>query len=332
MAKQKRVEPVGTAKPAKQLADQAAALVEYAAQALVAAEQLRIKTKVVDHFPLDENERTTAAKLRAIAPKIGTKLKKTNATFTIAEVASMVMSVAESFLDAQPRLQFEMLGIVKKLMDCLHANIVVPNTALLAEEKKPKATGTVFQFKITLLGIKPAIWRRIQVKNCSLDCLHEYIQTSMGWSNSHLHRFEVGKKRYADPMLMEEDMREYGFKDSTTTMLSDIVPKKRKRLRFLYEYDFGDCWGHEVVFEGCPKAEAGAKYPICLEGERACPPEDCGGWPGYANLLEALSNKKHEEHESMMEWVGGWFDSEEFDSSLATKAMKKGLPDWKSMR
>lgn len=244
----------------------------------------------------------------------------------------MVMYIAEAFLDAQPRQQLEMLEIVKKLMECLYANIIEPNTALLAEEKKPKATGTVYQFKIALLGIKPAIWRRIQVKNCSLDCLHEYIQTSMGWTNSHLHRFEIGKKRYADPMLMEEDMKEFGYKNSTSTMLSDIVPKNRKRMRFLYEYDFGDCWGHEVVFEGCPKTEAGGKFPVCLEGERACPPEDCGGWPGYANLLEALGNKKHEEHESMMEWVGGWFDPEKFDPSLATKAMKKGLPDWRSMR
>lgn len=317
---------------AKQLADQAAALAEYAAQTLVAAKLLRIKTKVVDEFPLDELERATAADLESVSPKLRKKLAKTGAAFTIAEVAGLVMSFAESFLDAQLRHQVEMLRIVKKLMDCLHANIVVPNLLTEAKAKKPKATGTVFQFKITLLGVKPAIWRRIQVTDCTLDKLHEYIHTSMGWTNSHLHRFEIGKKRYADPMLMEEDMEEFGYKDSTTTMLSDIVPKNRRRMRFLYEYDFGDCWGHEVVFEGCPKAEVGGKFPVCLEGERACPPEDCGGWPGYANLLEALGDKKHAEHESMMEWIGGWFDPEEFDPSLATKAMEKGLPDWKSQR
>lgn len=317
---------------AKQLANQAAALAEYAAQALATAELLRVKTKSVGDFPLDGHERATAADLESVSPRLRKKLAKIGAAFTIAEVAGLVMSFAESFLDAPPRQQVEMLRIVKKLMDCLHANIVVPNLLTEAKAKKPKATGTVFQFKITLLGVRPAIWRRIQVADCTLDKLHENIQTSMGWTNSHLHRFEIGKKRYADPMLMEEDMREFGYKDSTSTMLSDVVPRSGKRLRFLYEYDFGDSWAHEVVFEGCPQAQAGMKLPVCLEGERACPPEDCGGWPGYASLLEALGDKNHKEYESMMEWVGGWFDPEEFDPSLATRAMKKGLPDWRSMR
>jgi hypothetical protein len=317
---------------AKQLTDQAIALADYAAQALVSAELLRVKTKAVEDFPLDEQERATAAELESVTPKLRRKLAKAGAAFTVAEVASLVMSFAESFLDAQPRQQVEMLRIVKKLTDCLHANIVVPNSLTEARTKKPRSTETVFQFKITLLGVRPVIWRRIQVTDCTLDRLHEYVQTAMGWTNSHLHRFEIGKKRYADPMLMDEDMREFGYRDSTRTMMSDVLPKSGKRLRFLYEYDFGDSWAHEVVFEGCPKAGAGMKFPVCLEGERACPPEDCGGWPGYTDLLAALGDKQHPEHESMMEWVGGRFDPEAFDSSAATRAMKKGLPDWRNMR
>lgn len=200
-----------------------------------------------------------------------------------------------------------------------------------AKSKKPTPRNMVFQFKITLLGVKPLIWRRIQIKGCTLDKLHEHIQTSMGWTNSHLHHFRIGEQLYGDPMLMEENMDEMDYRDSTTTMLRDIVPKAGKRIRFRYEYDFGDSWEHEVLFEGCPKAEAGRQYPLCLEGERACPPEDCGGVGGYADFLEAIGNKKHEQHEQMMEWVGGWFDPEEFDPATATKAMKKGLPDWRRM-
>jgi len=195
--------------------------------------------------------------------------------------------------------------------------------------RKPKATGTVYQFKITLKGVKTPIWRRIQVTDCTLDKLHEHIQTSMGWTNSHLHRFRIGDKQYGDPMLMEEDMEEYGYIDSTTTMLSEIVPKGGKRLRIEYEYDFGDGWQHEVLFEGCPPVDPKAKYPLCLEGARACPPEDCGGVRGYDDFLKAIRDKHHEEHEEMLEWEGGWFDPEEFDPVTATKSMKKGLPDWR---
>jgi len=170
--------------------------------------------------------------------------------------------------------------------------------------KKPKPADTVYQFKITLLGVKPPIWRRIQVTDCSLDNLHEHIQTSMGWTNSHLHHFKIGNELYGDPMLMEETMEEMEYKDSTTTKLSDILPQE-KPFRLVYEYDFGDSWEHEVLFEECPKPEPDRQYPLCLEGERTCPPEDCGGVWGYAGLLEAIGNKKHKKQEEMLEWFGG---------------------------
>jgi hypothetical protein len=237
----------------------------------------------------------------------------------------MVMAMAESFLDAEPKQQAALLLTSKKLMDCLQENIIMPKA------KKAKPTDTVHQFKITLLESNPPIWRRIQVKDCTLDKLHEHIQTVMGWTNSHLHHFKVGEQLYGDPMLMEENMEEMDYQDSTSTKISDILPKTGKRFRFVYEYDFGDSWEHEVVFEGCPKAEAGRQYPICLEGERACPPEDVGGVGGYADFLEAIRDKTHEERAAMFEWVSGWFDPEEFDPVTATKSMKKGLPNWRRM-
>ena len=96
----------------------------------------------------------------------------------------------------------------------------------------------------------------------------------------------------------------------------------------MYQYDFGDDWEHEVVFEGCLKAEKGQRYPICMEGKRNCPPEDVGGVWGYAEFLEALADPNHERHEDLVEW-GGDFDHEEFDVEMTTKAMRRGLPDWR---
>ncbi len=197
---------------------------------------------------------------------------------------------------------------------------------------KPKPKDVVYQFKITLLRTQPPIWRRIQVRECSLDKLHEHIQTAMGWTNSHLHHFKFGKQLYGDPMLWTETFVEFGYRDSTTTMLADVMPKTNRRLPFIYEYDMGDCWEHGVEFEGRVAVEAGRKYPMCVEGERACPPEDVGGVWGYADFLAAIGDKKHERHRELLEWIGGRFDPEEFDPNAATKFMTRGLPDWRSMR
>ena len=193
------------------------------------------------------------------------------------------------------------------------------------------ASERLYQFKITLKEIRPSIWRRIQVKDCTLDKLHEHIQTAMGWTNSHLHQFKIGGVLYGDPELLCE-----GFEDgpevvnSLETKISDIVPQDGKRFKFEYEYDFGDGWEHEILFERCLRAEKRVRYPLCVEGERACPPEDVGGSGGYAEFLAALADPKHEEHESYLEW-GGPFDPEKFDAQAATKRMRRGLPNWREM-
>jgi hypothetical protein len=201
-----------------------------------------------------------------------------------------------------------------------------------ASAKLPKRADTVYQLKIILLDTRPPIWRRIQIEDCTLDKLHEHIQTAMGWTNSHLHHFRIGEQLYGDPLLMQENFEDMGYEDSTATLLSDILPKGGKRFRFRYEYDFGDSWDHEVLFEKCVEAERGQRYPLCVEGERACPPEDVGGVWGYADFVEAVQNPDHEQHEEMLEWVGGSFDPEAFDPAEATRRMKKGLPDWRRMR
>jgi hypothetical protein len=192
------------------------------------------------------------------------------------------------------------------------------------------AAERLYQFKITLLGCRPPIWRRIQVKNCTLDKLHEHIQTSMGWTNSHLHQFEIKGERYGDPELLECGEPDYDYTDSTVTTISEIVPKDGKRFQFTYEYDFGDGWQHEAIFEGCLRAEKGGRYPVCVEGERACPPEDVGGAWGYSEFLKAIDAPDHEEHARFLEWAGP-FDPEEFSAEKATKVMRRGLPDWRSV-
>jgi hypothetical protein len=202
----------------------------------------------------------------------------------------------------------------------------------MAKKMKKRTTSDssvpVFQIKITLQDIEPLIWRRVQVKDCTLDNLHEYIQTAMGWTNSHLHHFEIDGQLYGDPLLVEENFDEMNYEDSTTTKLSDILPESGKRFRFRYEYDFGDSWEHEIIVEGRLPAEKAIRYPLCLEGERACPPEDVGGSYGYQEYLEALADPEHERHEELMEWSGP-FDPDKFDVTAATKRMRKGLRDWR---
>jgi hypothetical protein len=187
----------------------------------------------------------------------------------------------------------------------------------------------IYQFKITLKDIQPPIWRRIQIRDCTLDRLHEHIQLAFGWWNYHLHQFEIEGQRFGDPYLLDDGFEDFECEDSTVTKIGNIVPGDGKRFRFEYEYDFGDGWKHEILFEGCLRAERGERYPVCLEGERACPPEDVGGPWGYAEYLESMADPDHERHDEFMRWRGP-FDPEEFDAEKTTKKMRRGLPKWRA--
>jgi hypothetical protein len=121
------------------------------------------------------------------------------------------------------------------------------------------------------------------------------------------------------------------YEDSTGTKLSDILPTSGKPFRFGYEYDFGDSWRHEVVFEGCLRAEPGGPLPLCVQGERACPPEGVGGPRGYAEFVAALADPGHGRHREFRDWLGRSFDPDTFDAVTATRRMRRGLLDWRRM-
>ena len=211
-------------------------------------------------------------------------------------------------------------GRVVKFFEEEHAEVfglAAPKT----HKRRPAKTDLLFQFKITLLDIKAAIWRRIQVPDCTLVDLHEYIQAAFGWENYHLHQFEIDGVRYSQPAPDGDDFN-MDFEDETDILLSKLLPKSSQKAHWIYEYDFGDGWRHEVLFDGYPPNDSKAKCPLCLEGERACPPEDCGGPWGYGDYLTAIADPQHEEHEEMLEWRGP-FDPEAFDANLATKEMRK---------
>ena len=189
----------------------------------------------------------------------------------------------------------------------------------------------IYQFKMTLKDIKPPIWRRIQVRDCTLDKLHERIQTAMGWTNSHLHHFQINGSLYGDPWLLDENFAEMNYKNSREATVGKILPRSGERFSFEYEYDFGDSWWHEVLFEGCLRVEPRQRYPLCVEGERACPPEDVGGTSGYEEFLHVLTDPSDDQHEQFVTWIGGSFDPDDFDSEKATKRMRRGLPDWRKL-
>lgn len=170
----------------------------------------------------------------------------------------------------------------------------------------------IYQLKITLLNIEPAIWRRFQIReNVTLCGLHDYIQGVMlGWADYHLHEFEIDKERYGIPDSEYNDIPEMRLKNESRYKLCQLAKPGDS---FLYRYDFGDSWEHEIVVEKQLPPDPDVKYPVCLEGQRCCPPEDVGGMWGYEEFLEAIADPKHEEHKSYLEWIGGSFDPEAFD-------------------
>lgn len=179
----------------------------------------------------------------------------------------------------------------------------------------------IYQIKVTLRHSKPPIWRRIQVPgDINLAKLHRILQVVMGWEDYHLHQFIVGGTYFGQP---HPDYEDFGLemRDEKRVKLQQIVPGEK--LKFVYEYDFGDNWQHDLRVEKVLPPEPGVRYPRCLKGKRACPPEDVGGVWGYDSFLEAIQDPDHPEHDIMLEWIGGEFDPEVFDLDEINAALRR---------
>jgi hypothetical protein len=241
--------------------------------------------------------------------------------FSLAELAEIKKQAVNAYRETDSGTRRNSLRLIR---DAAHNAI-----ERYELDKAIAATSVIYRFKVVLMESHPPIWRQIEVPECTLDDLHEHIQTAMGWTNSHLHQFIVDDECYGDPELLDDGFYEAEIVDSTDTSLSTLFGKARRGTRFRYQYDFGDGWEHDVTFEGRFATEPGVKYPRCVDGERACPPEDVGGVWGYADFLEAISHPKHESHEDMLEWIGDGFDPNKFSPAVATRAMRRGVPNWR---
>jgi len=190
----------------------------------------------------------------------------------------------------------------------------------------------LYLLKISLLDIKPEIWRRFVVPgSITLDRLHDVIQIIMGWQDYHLHIFTIGKKRYTENPEFKDDGAHDGM-----FRLVDLI--KQKGRTFGYLYDFGDCWEHEITIEDSRYFNPDLQAPIqCFKGAKACPPEDVGGVPGYFEFLGILKNPSHEEHEhykawyASFPWYDGVFDSNAFDVNKVNLELLKYLR-WSRIR
>ncbi len=176
----------------------------------------------------------------------------------------------------------------------------------------------VAQLKVTLMDTDPPVWRRLLVPAAiRLDRLDRVIQAAMGWTNSHLHMFIHSTGHYGTP---DPDLPLHDERKATLRDLAGQVGDA-----FGYEYDLGDSWEHEVLLEKLVPAEPSGRYPACLDGARACPPEDCGGTSGYEQLIDTLADPNHPDHHDLLQWLGiekgADFDPARFDPADANRRL-----------
>jgi hypothetical protein len=186
---------------------------------------------------------------------------------------------------------------------------------------------TVLQFRISLDGTDPEIWRTFLVDDSiTLHKLHEIIQVVMGWENAHLYSFTINKSTYEPPNPDgEDDFSIFGFGtppvNSKKTRLSELNLRSRKK--FMYTYDFGDNWDHTLLVEKVINDEKKLKTPVCLDGKRNCPPEDCGSVFGYGNIIDALKKKKKSKDDlRLLEWLGDDYDPDSFNVEIVNSLLQ----------
>jgi hypothetical protein len=193
--------------------------------------------------------------------------------------------------------------------------------------KQPNAV----QIHVALNEIEPPIWRRLVVPlDTTLAQLHYILQGAMGWTDSHLHEFEIGGLRYGDSDLINREISDDSQQafDAGPVRLRDFDFDHDEKLSFIYTYDFGDSWRHTVTLEKLLALMPTPKTATCIEGARCCPPEDVGGAHGYLEFLRVLLNPEPDEIEEQCDlkrWSGGKFDPERFNVVKTNKAVRGAL-------
>jgi hypothetical protein len=189
--------------------------------------------------------------------------------------------------------------------------------AVVVLRERESMSRQIYQLRIALAEVVPQVWRRVLVPGgYTLDRLHRVIQYAMGWLDLHLHSFEVGGDQYGEP----DPVGELVLRDELDARLDAVAGKGDV---FHYTYDFGDWWEHEVTVEDVFGAEPDERYPVCVDGARACPPEDVGGGYGYRELLAALGDPDHPEHGNVRAWLGRDLDPAAFDPARATTLLRR---------
>jgi hypothetical protein len=177
--------------------------------------------------------------------------------------------------------------------------------------KKIATPQEIYQLKVTLLGTRPPIWRRLLVPaDSTLEDLHHVLQAAMGWLDCHMHDFQIGQKMFGKPDPDESFMGQPTTASESTARLFRVLGKAGAKA--VYSYDFGDGWEHRITVEKVLAPEPGRAYPACIDGKRRCPPEDCGGVYGFYSLLESIGDPEHEQYAEMIDWLGENFDPEAF--------------------
>ncbi|HLN26930.1 MAG TPA: plasmid pRiA4b ORF-3 family protein [Gemmataceae bacterium] len=270
---------------------------------------------------LSEAQRHTILKYAGLPAQLAERFENADAKakgveFNLDELDELLDYVEGSVYRAKGNERQKVLRIADKVSNLLGSKI---DARLVPKRPFSKKVDSVFQIKVTLCGIDPLIWRRLQTKDCTLEELHSLIQITMGWEFEHLYSFDIGGVEYTDAEAPSGD--EAG--DASAVRLSDVLPVENRRPRFIYVYDFGDDWTHQLIVEERFPPHEGAPYPICLAGQRACPPEDCGGPWGYGDMLEVIQDKDHDRYDEIREWLGEEFDPEAFDINKVNRELAK---------
>jgi hypothetical protein len=178
----------------------------------------------------------------------------------------------------------------------------------------------IYQIKVTLLGTKPPIWRRVLVPaSLTLAQLHDVLQIAMGWDDKHAHQFRAGQRRFGRPEPADPFSRMPRIESEHTSRLSTVLRQSAGTM--IYIYDFGDGWEHEIALEKQLSADPGVTYPTCTDGQHACPPEDCGGIQGFYDLLDALADPNHKQHAELSGWIDDKFDPRAFSVDLVNRKL-----------